>query len=261
MRKVLICGALAGALVLAVAGIAYAVNTYTVDPASTTPKGAGSKKKSTAKKVEFGFKAQDSSGGRASPIKKYKINFQGIKYFGKNFKKCKISDANGNDHATKCKKAKVGEGVVHNLAGQPNDIRPQSQVKCNLKLTVYNLGKGFALRLDGGPGVVVDGSDCPLAVGQAINAPFKKVKLGGIKSASLQFDVPSNLRHNVGLDVSVSSVSSTISSKKRKVKIGKKKRKVSVLSSVACKGKHRDISVDFTDETNNTVTATKTIDC
>lgn len=252
---------------LVFAAVAYAVNVYTVTPAST--KGGGGAKgtaaKPVAKAVVFGFKTKDSGGGRATPIKQYKIGFQGLKYFGNKsvFPKCTFAKLNAkleSDVKKNCGKAYVGKGVVNNLVGQTGN--PATLTKCLLRLTLYNRGKGFVLRLDGG-NTAKPPTPCPIAVNQAIDAKFKTRKVGGKSSASLEFSVPSNLLHpgSPGISNAIETTTSTISGRKRKVKIKGVTRRVSILSSVSCGKRKRTIQVSFTDENNSTVPARATIKC
>jgi len=247
--------------------VAYAVNVYTVTPASTKGGGGakGTSAKPAAKAVVFGFKTKDSGGGRATPIKKYKIGFQGLKYFGnkKVFPKCSLTKLNQkleSDVKSDCGKAFIGKGVVNNLVGVTGSTT--TTTTCLLRLTLYNTGKGFALRLDGG-NTAKPPTKCPIAINQAINAKFKTRTIGGKKSASLEFDVPSNLLHPGSPQISnaIETTTSTITGKKRKLKIKGKTRKVSVLSSVSCGKSKRTIQVSFTDENNSTVPAKATVKC
>jgi hypothetical protein len=251
---------------LVFAAVAYAVNVYTVTPASTKGSGGakGTPSAPAAKAVVFGFKTKDSSGGRATPIKKYSIGFQGMKYFGnkKVFPRCSYAKTNQtleSDVEKDCKKAFIGKGKVNNLVGRTGD--PATLTTCALRLRLYNTGKGFALRLDGG-GTAKPPTQCPTAINQAINAKFKTLKIGGKTSTALVFTVDDTLLHPASPAVSnaISSTTSTITGKKRKVKIKGVTRRVSVLSSVSC-GSKRTIQVKFTDEKGDTRPATKKVKC
>jgi hypothetical protein len=264
MRKLTVAAvALVGVLV--VAAVAYAANTYTVTPASSTPHGKGSKKHPLPKKVLFGFRVATDNGNISSPIKKYAINFEGLTYFGKHMPKCKFAQANTNPVSSKCKKAKVGGGIVEAKAG-PTGSPASAAVKCNVKLTLYNIGTGFAIRIDGGPGIFVTGpvngrANCPQNQHRAINGHLKKAKVGGISGGSLTFTVAQELRHIGPLDVGLVNVSSTLSRTVRRVKVGGKRLKVSILSATGCKGSTRIVQVKFTDEMNVTTPAQKTGPC
>jgi hypothetical protein len=269
MRK-LIALAVVCTTALVFAAVAYAANVYKVTPASTKGGGgAGTAAKPAAKAVNFGFTAKDSTGGRATPIKKYSIGFQGLKYFGKAkvFPKCtyaKVNQKLESDVEKDCKKAFVGKGLVNNRFGPASNIN--AAATCALRLRLYNTGKGFALRLDGG-NTAKPPTACPIPVNQAINAKFKNLKISGKTSTALQFTVPSNLTNPVDqpgrandVDNSVSVVKSSITGKKRSLKIKGVTRKVSILSSIAC-GKKRTISVTFTDLLGDAVPAKATTKC
>lgn len=262
MRKLIALAAVA-VTALVFATVAYAANVYKVTPASTSPGGAGTSAKPKAKAVKFGFTALDSTGGRASPIKKYSIGFQGMKYFGKSkvFPRCTYAQSNSSILSTKCNKALVGSGKVNNFFGASNNI--QAKGACVLNLRLYNLGNGFAIRLDGGSTAKPKPTNCPIPVAQAIKAKFKSQRIGGVSSTALVFNVPPNLSHPLpNVDNSVNSTKSTISGKKRKVKIKGKSRKVSILSSIKCARRNkRTIQVAFTDETNKTTTVKKSVKC
>lgn len=259
MRKLAVLAtALAG--VLALAGVAYAVNAYTLTKVSTTPAGAGTPKKPKAKKVVFKFQTRTDDGNAPAPIKSYKIGFQGLKSYAKYFKKCTIADVRSDSFARKCRKAKVGSGVVENFFGTAGGTQAEAG-SCVLKLTLYNLGRrGMALRLDS-EGAPAPG--CPITITEGIRAKFKKARIGGKSSVNLTFDVPEFLRHPApGLNNAVADVAATVSRKTRKVKVKGKRRKVGYLSSIACgKNKKRTIQVIFTDENGAKKRAKKTTKC
>lgn len=260
MRKLVAACVIVGAA-LVFSALAYAVNTYKVTPASTTPGGKGSASKPKPKSVAFGFQAVDSSGGRASPISKYAIDFQGLVSYSKSkkFKRCSFGTANGPTHTIDCRKARMGGGTITNFFGVTSN--PAQKSLCSLRLTLYNLGGGLALRLDGGS-TARPPTNCPIPVGQAINGKLVSIRMGGLKSTSLRFNVPSNLRHPLpNVDNSVASVQSVISRKLISTKIKGKTRKVGFLSSVACRGSRRTLRVTFTDETGKTTPVSKSIKC
>ncbi len=265
MRK-LIALAVVCTTALVFAAVAYATNVYTVTPASTKGGGGkGTSAKPVAKAVVFGFKTKDSGGGRATPIKRYKIGFQGLKYFGKSkvFPKCTIANLNQkleSDVKADCGKAFVGKGVVNNLVGVTGSPVTTDQVSPAVEPLQHGQGLCSAARR----WQHRQASDtCPIAVNQSINAKFKTRKIGGKSSASLEFDVPSNLLHPGSPNISnaIETTTSTISGRKRKVKIKGKTRKVSILSSVSCGKSKRSIQVSFTDEKNSTVPAKASVKC
>jgi hypothetical protein len=262
-RKILVA-LLALAGLLTVAGVAYAVNTYKLDKASTTGKGGvGTSSKPVAKKVVFSFSTNTDDGNRAKVIKDYDIGFQGLRSYSKNVKKCTFAQASQKSLAavqSSCRKAAAGGGTVNNFFGSTND--PTAKTQCKLKLRLYNIsdGKygGLALRLDRNlPG------DCLIDPQTAINAKFRKTKIGGKESVNLKFSVGDNLKHPIpGFDNSVNNVTSAVAAKTAKVKIKGKTRTVGLLSSVACgKSKKRVISVKFTDESNASKSVKKSVKC
>ena len=175
------------------------------------------------------------------------------------FPTCSFTQANGNDHAKDCRKAKVGTGIVQVLVGPPS--AQTSKLFCNLKLTLYNLsgeGKhgGMAIRLDAdtlSPGLT-DPDDrtinCPTPLHVAIEAKFVRVKIGGAKADELRFTVPSDLLHPTGLDSVIRNTESKIIRRvsKKTVKIAGKRRKVGFYTAIACKGPKRLIQATFTAE-------------
>ena len=255
---------------LVFAAVAYAVNSYEVTPASTTGAGgAGTSAKPTGQAIKFGFTAQDASGSRATPVKKYSIGFQGLKYFGNKrvFPRCTYAKTNQkleSDVKKDCGKAFVGKGVANNRFGPASN--PKQDSPCALRLSLYNIGDGFAIRVDGG-NTAKPPTLCPIPVNQAIRGKFRTVRIGGKTSTALVFTLPANLTNPIDqpgrtndIDNSVSVVNSNITGKKRKVKIKGKTRRVSILSSTSC-GKRRTIQVTFTDLNNSAVSAKATTKC
>ncbi|HEY6779742.1 MAG TPA: hypothetical protein VI111_02240 [Thermoleophilaceae bacterium] len=272
MRKLSIA-AISAIAVLAFSGVAYAANLYGLPIASTAPKGVGSPTKPVPTGVKFGYTVKDTNGPRGAPVKTYKIAFQGLTTkYAKNFPTCKFSDtAPDAPLATidaKCKKAKLGTGRIESLvttdalAGDPTSVL----FYCNLQLTLYNLGYGMAIRLDADNTPQPTSQDGPIGcivnTHRAIEAKFKNVKIGGVASSSLNFDVPEDLRHNSGLSITVGNTESTIKKKSTKVKIKGKKRAVGVYSSIGCgKGKKREVRVTFVDENGVSSNSSKKVGC
>jgi hypothetical protein len=265
MRRFLIA-AIAAISVLAVGGVAYAANVYDLPNASTSPKGTGTAAKPVPVGVDFDYTVKDQAGPRGAPVKTYKIAFQGLTTkYAKKFPTCKYGSTIAGTLAeveAACKKAKVGTGRIESLltldtnASNPNSVLAY----CNLQLSLYNLGYGLAIRLDAdntAPPTSQDGPiGCLVPTHRSIEAKFKSVKIAGVPSSSLNFDVFDDLRHNAGFTITVGRTTSTIKKLVKKVKIGKKKRKVGLYSSIACgKGKKRTIQVTFVDE--NGVSSTK----
>lgn len=282
MRKLLI-PALAVLAALAVAGIAYAANVYTVD-GSTKPGGKGTPAKPLPVSLNFDYTVADSDpANRGIPVEKYFIGAEGLVTFPEAFPTCSggTSGANAPDAAAAakaCKKARVGGGVIKALVGARNT--PTSSANCVLNLNLYNLkpgnygdfgkvGKngGLAIRIDGDPPPPPSIDDqykgqCLAAQHASILAVYKTVKIKGVTSDELQFTVPPELLHPAqGLDVTVRQVASVIAKKTASKKIKGVKRKIGFYSSIGCKGGKRSIQVTFVSETGQKSPVTKDGKC
>jgi hypothetical protein len=284
MRKLLI-PALAALVAIAVAGIAYAANVYTVD-GDTKPHGKGSAAKPLPVSLDFDYTVADSDpANRGIPVQKYFIGAEGLVTYPSEFPTCSggTSGANNPDPAAAakaCKKARVGGGIIKALVGTRTN--PTSSANCVLELNLYNLkpgsygdagkiGKtgGLAIRIDGDPPPPPSIDDqfkgqCLAAQHAAILAPYKTVKIKGVKSSELQFTVPPELLHPAqGLDVTVRDVTSSIKKivSKKAITIKGKKRKVGFYSAIGCKGGKRSIQVTFVSETGQKSPVTKDKAC
>ncbi len=272
MRKRLIAAASAVAVLVLGVSIAYAQgqtgdNTYTVDLATAKPAGKGSPSKPKPAKLGFGYEVGAVGGLRPTAIKQYRIAPEGLVTYPKLFKACKFSQASAlPDPASKCKAAALGKGIVRNQFGAASDRSPAAQVPCNLRLRLYNLsdaGKlgGMAIRLDGGPGQEPEGG-CPNPINETIKAKFFNVKLEGLKTSELRFDVQRNLYEPLpGLSNAVIDVSSNVLLKKAKTKVKGKTRTVGYYSKIGCKGKSRTVRVEFVNLEDEKATATKAGPC
>jgi hypothetical protein len=282
MRKLLI-PALVALAALAVAGIAYAANVYTVD-GSTKPSGKGTPAKPLPVSLNFSYTVADAdAANRGIPVKKYYIGAEGLVTYPEAFPTCSggTSGANNPDPAAAakaCKKARVGGGVIKALVGARNT--PTSSANCVLNLNLYNLkqgnygsfgkvGKngGLAIRIDGDPPPPPSIDDqykgqCLAAQHASILATYTTVKIKGVTSDELRFTVPPELLHPAqGLDVTVREVASAIAKKTATAKVKGVKRKVGFYSSIGCKGGKRSIQVTFVSETGQTTPKTKDGKC
>ncbi|HLM09558.1 MAG TPA: hypothetical protein VK307_07600 [Thermoleophilaceae bacterium] len=271
MRKV-VAVPLALAVVFALVGVAYAVNEYALTKAETFPAGVGKPSKPVPKGVKFDYAVKDSAGPRGAPVERYKIAFQGLtaKYASK-FKQCRFSDTSADAPLAtilqRCKAAVIGAGRVESLvtteanAGDPNSVL----FYCNLKLTLINIPGGISIRLDADPPAAQsqDGPfGCIVPTHRAINARFVNKRIQGVPSGSLEFAVPPDLRHNVGLVVTVARTSSTINRKVTRARIGGVRRPVGFYSSIGCgKRNKRIIQVTFVDENGVSSSERKTNRC
>jgi hypothetical protein len=270
MRK-LVIPAMVALVALAVAGIAWAANVYTVEGHSA-PAGKGTKAKPIPKALDFDFTVADEvAANRGIPLKSYFIAAEGLVTYPEAFPNCSggSSGANAPDLAAAqraCRRARVGGGVIKALVGSRNT--PTESANCVLNLNLYNLkpgnygefgrvGKngGLAIRIDGDPPPPpnLDNSQkgmCLAAQHQSILATYHPVKIQGQPSDELRFTVPPELLHPAqGLDVTVRQVFSEIAKKTAKKKIKGKKRTVGFYSAVGCKGRQRSVQVTFVTET------------
>lgn len=240
MRKVsLVVASVAALLCFAAVALAQ-TNTYTTSGKIAS---GGTKKKPKPVGVIFKYTVGEASGNLSSPVKTYKIHFDGLKgnsAFVK--KKCAASTLNAMstpDDSTCPSGSKVGTGVVNALVGTAGAPVDASTAKCKLDLTIYaGTAKSLTLFLHG------ELPTCIANINQAIDAKLTQDATGG----SLTFTVPPVLLHPVaGLDVAVTDVSSTIK------KLGKGTKGLFV--STGCKGS-RAINVTFTAETGEVGNAT-----
>jgi hypothetical protein len=277
--------ALAVSMAIALAGVAYAANVYTVD-GGTKPTAKGSAAKPVPVSLDFDFTvADENAANRGIPLKEYRIGAEGLVTYPGSFPSCSggTSGANAQDPAKAakaCKQARVGGGLIKALVGARNN--PTSSANCVLSLNLYNLkpgnygdagkvGKtgGLAIRLDGDPPPPPSTDDqykgqCLAAQHAAIIAPYKTVTIKGVKSSELRFTVPPELLHPAqGLDVTVRDVTSSIKKvvSKKAITIKGQKRKVGFYSAIGCKGAKRSIQVTFVSETGQRSPVSKDVKC
>jgi hypothetical protein len=203
----------------------------------------GSKKKPKPVGVKFNYTVKEASGNLASPVKTYKIAFDGLNgNAGFVKKKCAATTLNNMsvpDDSSCPSGSKVGSGTVNALVGTAGQPITPDTAKCKLNLSIYaGTSKSLTLFLEGRQ------PTCIATINQAIDAKLTNTSKGG----ALTFTVPPVLLHPVeGLDVSVTDVTSTIK------KLGKDTK--GLFTSVGCKGS-RGIEVTFTAETGETGKAT-----
>jgi hypothetical protein len=270
MRKRLIA-ALTGAAVLALGGVAFAENIYTVHIASSTPKGKGTSAKPLPVKLNFGYMVEDSEGLRPTVIEQYRIAPEGLVTFPKLFPTCTFREASVAGTATlpaACNRAIVGGGLVRNNAGAATN-RAEKLI-CNLKLRLINIsdaGKngGMAIRLDGDQPAAPPGSrkvGCALPVHTAIKAPFFNVRLEGLKTSELRFTVPIQLQEPLtGVQNAVVDVTSTVNRETARTRIRGQRRTVGFYSETGCKGRTRTTRVEFVDTQRRKFTANRQSPC
>jgi hypothetical protein len=285
MRKFL-TAALAAMAVLAVAGLAYAANVYTVD-GSTSPRGKGSANRPLPVSLNFDYTVADENpANRGTPVEKYFIGAEGLVTYPEEFPNCPYSTPSGGganaqdaDVAKRaCRKARVGGGIIKAYAGPSQD--QTVKLNCVLELNLYNLKpgnygtRGKVSRKHGALGIRIDGvqplppslddqykGQCAAPQNEAILAPYKPVRIKGVRADELQFTVPQSLLHPAGLDTVVQFVESAVKRKVAKKEIAGKNRRVGFYSAVGCKGRQRSIQVTFISETGQRTPITKNKPC
>jgi hypothetical protein len=246
MRKLLL--SLSLLVALGVTGVAWAANQYTVS-GKVTPTGA-TKKKPKPVSIQFSFTNSDPAGTQPSPIRSYSIRLEGTRVNTGILPVCTASRMTSAQSDAGCsRKAMIGSGTIDSLVGTTG-TPTSSSVACRLALRLYNAGKNkAALWLQGGP------PSCVTSISQAIDARF--VKTGD--NTSLEFSVPDSLRHQLGLDIAVTNVTSTIKRITKTKRVKGKKRKVGYFESIGCRDRKRDITVTFTDESGTATPARKAL--
>lgn len=198
--------------------------------------------------VQFTLSSRNADvADRPLPTKTYVLGMEGVTTFAGAFPACSIAKLKARKGPpSACSKAQLGTGLVKGAAGIVEDETMDESVPCNLKLRVYNMGNGIALRLDGEPPLPksfkTNKIGCPVPIHTAIPAPFRKVTIDGLPSTELQFTVPKLLmRPLVGWNSALQVVNSTLA--KRTAKSGG--RTVGYFSSIGCNGGTRSLQVGF----------------
>jgi hypothetical protein len=285
MRKFLIA-AVAALTALAVAGLAYAANVYTVD-GGTNPRGKGSATKPLPVSLQFDYTVADENpANRGTPVEKYFIGAEGLVTYPEEFPNCPYSTASGGGANAQdasvakraCRKARVGGGIIKAYAGPSQD--QTVKLNCVLELNLYNLKPGnygirgkvskkhgaLGIRIDAVQASIPNLNDehkgkCATAQNEAILAPYKPVKIKGVRADELQFTVPQSLLHPSGLDTVVQFVESAVKKKVARKRIAGKNRRVGFYSAVGCKGRQRSIQVTFISESGQRTPVTKNKPC
>ena len=222
MRKVVVA-ALALVVVFAAVGVAYAVNAYNLTKASTfRPESASHQ--ANSKGVSFDYTVKDSNGPRGAPVEKYRLPS------GPHYEVCgQLQELRLRRHRRRrlstilqrCKSAVVGSGRIETLvtgdaqASDPNSV----QFYCNLKLTLIAIPGGISIRLDADnttqPTSQSGPIGCIVPTHRAIKTKFVNRKIAGVPTASLEFSVPTDLRHSSGFTLTVARTTSTIRRRSR----------------------------------------------
>ena len=233
--------------VLGLATLAVAQTTqYTVS--GTVSVHGGTKAKPKPGRLTFKFDVSDPSGNQTPPVQTYAIMYEGGRLNTTLIPGCSADKINATATPTTsiCPKgSKIGTGRLTALigaAGQP----ASTASPCQASLELYNGAKNRATLF-----VSSELATCPVALRQAIDMQY--VTKGDL--AGLQFTVPEMLRHQVGLDITVTHAEASLS---RIVKT-KGKKKVGYIESTGCKDATRDLVVTFTDETGASFPARTTL--
>jgi hypothetical protein len=255
--RTFLAAAIAAVTVLAFGGYAYAANTYETHVASTKPSGkGGTPSRPKPLQVNFGFRVGETDPLlRPAGIETYRIASEGLVTFPQAFPKCSFSDTLGTDPAAvarKCRRAKMGEGIVKALAGADSNRAKQGSIVCNQKLVLYNIGDGLALRLDGDPPAPPPDSDqlgCGISFHNSVRTKFVRRRIGGMPSSSLEFKVPQNVLHAVpGLTTSVIESVTKIQRKTAFTRVRGKRRRVGYYNAIGCRGRTRLVQTTFITE-------------
>jgi hypothetical protein len=231
-----------GLAVLAFATIAVAQTTQ-YDVGGTVSVKGGTKKKPKPGGLTFTFTVSDPSGNQTAPVQTYSIAFEGGRMNTGLLPACPASKINAAQGDPKvCPSgSQIGTGSLTALIGTAGTPTSGSS-PCKANLVLYAGGKGHATLL-----VVSKLAECPVALSEAIDMRyFTKGALAG-----LSFTVPEELRHQLGLDITVTHADAKIN------KIVKKKK--GFLEATGCADGKRDIVVTFTDETAQSFPVTTTL--
>jgi hypothetical protein len=239
--------AVAAATVVATSAVAVA-QTTTFDVGGSVTVTGGTKAKPKPGGLSFKFDVSDPSGNQTPPVQTYSIMYEGGRLNTGILPACKADTLNAMstpDPSSCPSGSKIGAGKLTALigsAGQPTSTASP----CQASLSLYAGGKGHATLF-----VSSKLGECPVALAQGIDMQY--VTKG--EFAGLKFTVPDLLRHQVGLDITVTHAEVTLSKIVKKVK----KKKVGYIESTGCKDGKRDLVVTFTDETGASFPAQATL--
>jgi hypothetical protein len=225
--------------VVALAAVAVAqTSTTQYRVGGTVSVHGGSKAKPKPGGLSFAFDVSDPSGNQTPPVQTYAIMYEGGRLNTMLIPGCRADRINApaTPDASVCPAgSKIGTGRLDALigaAGQP----ASTASACKATLELYNGGKGHATLFVGS-----ELATCPVALHEAIDMQY--VTKGVY--AGLQFTVPEELRHQVGLDITVTHAEAKLNT----IVKTKKGKKVGYIESTGCKDANRDMIVTFTDET------------
>jgi hypothetical protein len=224
LRKLAI-GAITGALFFVIVGVALALTNNTVNYTSTVTGKAKKAGTNTAYTGILDVGTSDNTQPNTAPLTDVFFAKQ-IKNNSTKFPSCTPADIDGKSSVpAKCKKAVVGSGSASSKIGQPG--QPPAVTE-DLTVTAYNGSKGKAILL------VLNGTSPAPISNRVINGKITKFKSGAF-GYKVGFAVPKDLQQQLGAQIALTHFNVKINtSKKVKVKKGKKKVAVSYLQLTGC---------------------------
>lgn len=261
MRRLAILGTAVAFLVAAAAAIAAGTffNTYKGSKITLAPKVAGSKAHPAPVGMTEVLKAgSTTSGDRAAPLKNIKTTIYGVVSNGGKLPVCtdkmieSAGAAGGFDKA--CPKGSlIGQGPVSSLLGPANDPTTSHSVPCNPFLHVYNGGKNtqvffFTTNASHQCHGLVTGQTAPY------DGHISKKGANWVINVPLPPDISTQVAGQPGLYGSL--IAETLIFAKSTTVKGKV---LHYMDSVACKGKKRPFSIQFTAQDYNGGDETQTV--
>ena len=248
MRRVAIVVISAAAL-LVMAGLAYAVNSYTTSY-SISPNKAGTLSSAKPVKESKSFRVSETGGNRPVPIKGFSLGLgAGVIPHNRLFGGCSSSAAHSTPLPSSCKKSTVGSGSAVALIGPSSNRSAQYSSRCYVDLLLVNSTRKnhIFIRFDTRDTTSNPSFTCPFKRHEAIDAVFSerarvaaRGKKGSTKlhSWAIRFSPPADLQTSSGNDVSVIQGSLTINKRVtvRFVGKGKRRRKITngFIDTVGC---------------------------
>jgi hypothetical protein len=236
--------AVAAIAVLGLTALAVAQSTTTFTVGGTVSVHGGTKAKPKPGGLSFKFDVSDPSGNQTAPVQTYSIMYEGGRLNTTAIPGCRADKINAIAIPTTdvCPKgSKIGTGKLDALIGSTGQP-VASGSPCKATLELYNGGKGHATLF-----VSSELATCPVALREAIDMQY--VTSGDM--AGLRFTVPEMLRHQVGLDITVTHAEAKLS----RIVVKKGKKSIGYIESTGCKDATRDLVVTFTDETGQSFPA------
>jgi hypothetical protein len=218
--------------------------------------------------VGFGLSVSDSvRSRRALPIASYRLAVEGLVPFLRSFPACSLSRLRRvRGVPAVCARARIGGGLFRGVAGLAEDRSLRSSLPCNLRVGVYNTGRGMALRVDGKPPAPRSlGSTrlgCVVPVHTAIPVTVSSTRIDGVTSTELSFSVPALLLHPLdGWDASLRVVNVSLDRRTAGAVVRGKRRTVGFFSSAGCRGGSRTLRIVLVGENGSRAVASRSAPC